>query len=56
MLRAHVGLAEGRAYCVNMAPSADHVRLSHERAGLPFEPITEVATAPPGDLSFTPKA
>jgi hypothetical protein len=58
VLRAHVGLADGRAraYCFNMAPSAEHVRLAHEHAGLPFESITEVATATPGDLSFTPKA
>jgi uncharacterized protein DUF4242 len=55
VLRAHVGLADGRAYCFNMARSAEHVRLAHEHAGLPFESITEVATATPGDLSFTPK-
>lgn len=28
---------------------------AHEQAGLPFELITEVATATPGDLSFEPK-
>jgi uncharacterized protein DUF4242 len=56
VLRAHVGLADGRAYCFNMAPSAEHVRQAHEHAGLPFESITEVVTATPGDLSFTPKA
>jgi hypothetical protein len=56
VLRAHVGLADGRAYCFNMAPSAEHVRQAHEHAGLPFESISEVATATPGDLSFTPKA
>jgi len=55
VLRAHVGRADGRAYCFNMAPTADHVRLAHEHAGLPFDSITEVATATPGDLSFTPK-
>lgn len=55
VLRAHVGLADGRAYCFNMAPSAEHVRRAHEHAGLPFESITEVATATPGDLSFSRK-
>jgi hypothetical protein len=55
VLRAHVGLADGRAYCLNMAPSEEHVRRAHERAGLPFETITEVATATPGDLSFEPQ-
>ena len=55
VLRAHVGLEAGRAYCFNMAPSAEHVRRAHARAGLPFDVITEVATATPGDLSFEPK-
>jgi hypothetical protein len=55
VLRAHVGLEDGRAYCFNMAPSAEHVRRAHERAGLPYESITEVATATPGDLSFEPQ-
>ncbi len=51
-LRVHVGFDEGRAFCFNMAPSADHVRRAHERAGLPFDTITEVVTATPGDLFF----
>jgi hypothetical protein len=55
VLRAHVGLEEGRAYCFNMAPSADHVHRAHEKAGLPFETITEVTTATPGDLFFRPQ-
>ena len=55
VLRVHVGLEAGRAYCFNMAPSAEHVRRAHERAGLPFESITEVTTATPGDLFFAPK-
>jgi hypothetical protein len=54
VLRSHVGLADGRAFCFNMAPSADHVRRAHERAGLPFETITEVSTTTPGDLFFQP--
>jgi len=56
VLRAHVGLADGRAYCLNMAPSAEHVRRAHQDAGLPFETITEVATASPDDISFEPQA
>lgn len=55
VLRVHVGLEEGRAFCFNMAPSADHVRRAHERAGLPFDTITEVSTATPGDLFFRPE-
>lgn len=55
VLRIHVGFEEGRAFCFNMAPSADHVRRAHEKAGLPFDAITEVATATPGDLFFRPE-
>ena len=55
ILRAHVGLNAGRAYCFNMAPSAEHVRRAHEKAGLPFETITEVSTATPSDLFFQPQ-
>lgn len=51
-LRVHVGLEEGRAFCFNMAPDAEAVRRAHERVGLPYDSITEVATATPGDLFF----
>jgi hypothetical protein len=56
VLRSHVGFEEGRAYCFNMAPSAEHVKRAHDKAGLPFETITEVTTATPGDLFFRPAA
>lgn len=52
VLRAHVGFEDGRAFCFTMAPSAEHVRRAHDRAGLPFDSITEVSTATPGDLFF----
>jgi hypothetical protein len=32
------GVDSGRAYCLNIAPSAEHVRRAHEQAGFPFEP------------------
>jgi hypothetical protein len=51
-LRLHVGYAEGRAFCFTMAQDADAVRRAHERVGLPFDSITEVATATPGDTFF----
>lgn len=51
-LRTHVGLEAGRAFCFNMAPDADAVKRAHERVGLPFDSITEVSTATPGDLFF----
>ncbi len=56
ILRVHVGFEEGRAFCFNMAPSADHVRRAHEKVGLPFDSITEVTTATPGDLFFRAQA
>ena len=52
VLRVHVGFGEGRAFCFNMAPSAEHVKRVHERVGLPYDEITEVTTATPGDLFF----
>lgn len=55
VLSAHVGLAEGRAFCFNAAADAEAVRRAHERAGLPFDTITEVATTTPGDLAFDPR-
>jgi len=52
MLRAHVSLKDGLAYCFTMAPDEAAVRRAHERAGLPFDTITEVTTVTPGDLYF----
>ncbi|MEZ5983998.1 MAG: DUF4242 domain-containing protein [Parvularculaceae bacterium] len=49
-LRIHVGLGEGRAFCVTMAPDAEAVRRAHERVGLPFDSITEISTASPDAL------
>lgn len=54
-LRTHVGFAEGRAFCFNMAPDAEAVRRVHERLGLPFDAITEVTTATPGDMFLPPR-
>lgn len=51
-LRVHVGYDDGRAFCLTMAPDAEAVRRAHERVGLPFDSITEVATATPGDTFF----
>jgi len=55
-LRTHVGLEDGRAFCFNMAPDAEAVRRVHARVGLPFDTITEVTTATPGDLFFQQQA
>jgi hypothetical protein len=51
-VRVHVGLEEGRAFCLNMASDADAVKRVHERVGLPFDSITEITTATPGDIFF----
>lgn len=51
-LRIHVGFEEGRAFCFNMASDAAAVARAHERVGLPYQDITEVATSTPGDLFF----
>lgn len=52
ILRVHVGYHDGRAFCFTMAADADAVRRAHERVGLPFDRITEVTTATPGDTFF----
>ena len=51
-LRIHVGYDDGRAFCLNMAPDAGAVERAHARVGLPFDSITEVKTATPGDTFF----
>jgi hypothetical protein len=51
-LRVHVGFEDGRAFCFNMAPNADAVKRAHDRVGLPYDSITEVTTATPGDMFF----
>ncbi len=50
LLRLHVSLEEGKAYCFTTAKSADAVKRAHERVGLPFDGITEVTTITPADL------
>ena len=56
LLRVHAGLEAGRAFCFTMAPEAEAVRRAHERVGLPFDDITEVMTATPGDTFFHERA
>lgn len=55
-LQVNVGLEEGRAFCMTMAPNVEAVYRAHERVGLPYATITEVKTATPGDLFFKPQA
>lgn len=49
-LRLHLGLAEGRAFCLTLAPDADSVARAHARLGLPMEDITEVTGVSPWDI------
>ena len=51
-LRIHIGYDDGRAFCFTMAPDAEAVRRAHAKVGLPFDSITEVTTATPGDTFF----
>jgi len=51
-VRLHVGYGEGRAFCLNMAPDAEAVKRAHDKVGLPFDSITEVNMATPGDTFF----
>ena len=51
-LRTHLSYDEGRAFCLNMAVDAAAVKRAHARVGLPFDSITEVTTATPGDTFF----
>lgn len=51
-LRIHVGYEDGRAFCLNMATDADAVKRAHDRVGLPYDSITEVTMATPGDTFF----
>lgn len=52
ILQVNVGLEDGRAFCMTMAPDAEAVRRAHDRVGLPFDSITEVRSASPGTIFF----
>lgn len=51
-VRLHVGYDGGKAFCLTMAPDEESVRKAHERTGLPYDSITEVEFATPGDTFF----
>lgn len=51
-MRLHVGYDDGRAFCLTMAPDAESVKRAHDRVGLPYDTITEIAMATPGDTFF----
>ncbi len=43
-------IAQGKAYCLTLAKSAEAVKRAHERVGLPFDSISEVKSISPADL------
>jgi hypothetical protein len=51
-VRVHVAYEDGRAYCLTMAPDIESVKRAHEKVGLPYDSITEVLMATPGDTFF----
>ncbi|MGD9807981.1 MAG: DUF4242 domain-containing protein [Deferribacterales bacterium] len=51
-VRLHVGYDDGRAFCLTMAPSEEAVKNAHKRVGLPYDTISEVVMATPGDAFF----
>jgi hypothetical protein len=51
-IRVHVAYEDGRAFCLSMAPDIESVKRAHEKLGLPYDSITEVFMATPGDTFF----
>lgn len=49
-IKIHAGFKQGKAFCLNMAPSAEAVFKVHEKVGLPYNDITEIMTISPSDL------
>lgn len=56
LLHVYAGLEAGRAFCLSLAADEAAVRRAHARVGLPFDSVTEVKSASPGDLYFQPAA
>lgn len=54
-VRLHVGYDDGKAFCLTMAPDEEAVKRAHKRVGLPYDTITEVVMATPGDAFYMVK-
>lgn len=52
IVRSHVNLKDGRAFCLTLSKTSEAVRRAHEGVELEFETITEVETASPHDTFF----
>jgi hypothetical protein len=51
-LRVHVSYEAGKAFCLTMAPDMASVKRAHAKVGLPYDSISEIFTATPGDTFF----
>lgn len=49
-VKTYAGLTEGRAFCINMAPSKEAIFRVHEKVGLAYDSITEVNSFSPVDI------
>lgn len=52
ILRLHVAYQDNKAFCLTLAPDAAAIERAHQRVGLPFDGISEVKMASPGDTFF----
>ena len=55
-LRTHLSYADGRAFCLNMAPDAEAVRRAHHGGGRPCDRICYVAPPTPAATAPRPPA
>lgn len=51
-VRVHVAYEDGKAFCLTMAPDIESVKRAHAKVGLPYDAVSEVFTATPGDTFF----
>jgi hypothetical protein len=50
IVRTYVNTKTGRAFCINMATSPMAIKRLHDKAGLPYDSITEAYGVAPTDL------
>jgi hypothetical protein len=55
IVRTYVSQTDGKAYCLNMATSISAIKRAHEKAGLPYNAISEVNGVAPTDLLLNEK-
>jgi hypothetical protein len=55
IIRTYVSQKDGKAFCVNMAPSVTAIKKAHDKAGLPYSNISEVNGVAPTDLLLNEK-